>query len=78
MLFRNSGITRNQSHETYQEIQKKINQCDEELCFYQMFLDDARSRRDFTEISYFRQEMLANRREKRRLLCMIGGGRRCM
>ena len=62
--------------ETSCQLIQNLEQCNEDLSLYQLLLDDARSRGDSAEIFYFRNELMRQRHEKRRLLSMVGGGAR--
>ena len=72
MKLRSAGknAAEKNSGNRFQEI-RKLEELDELLCMFQLFLDDARSRRDMLEAAYFSQEIRAARQEKKKLLALM-------
>lgn len=54
------------------KMQKELASYDESICLFQLLYDDARSRKDLSEMAYYRQEIRSERRARRALLAKAG------
>lgn len=63
-----SGEHTSSSAEMEPKMQKEVAGYDESICLFQMLYDDARSRKDLSEMAYYHQEIQNARRARRALL----------